>query len=121
MQSGKKSGPQTKRVPAIRVLAAPSCVSQSVRRLPLYRPACAAFFCLVLVSSISVIYVRHLNRITFVALHQGGQERDRLNVEWGQLLIEESLWSFPHRIEKDAVEVLGMKMPQPDDIRLVEY
>jgi cell division protein FtsL len=85
------------------------------------RLACAVLLVLVLVSSISVIYVRHQNRTTFVALHQAGQDRDRLNIEWGQLLIEESLWSFPHRIEKDAVEVLGMKMPQPEDIRLVEY
>ncbi len=85
------------------------------------RPITGLLMLLVLVSSIAVVYVRHQNRVTFVALHQAGQERDRLNVEWGQLLIEESLWSFPHRVEKDAVSLLGMKMPQPEDIRLVEY
>ena len=81
----------------------------------------AALMVLVLISSISVVYLRHQNRVTFVALHQAGQERDQLNVEWGQLLIEESLWSFPHRVEKDAVSQLGMKMPKPENIRLVEY
>ena len=96
-------------------------MSPSARGCPLHKVLTAVLLVLVLVSSVAVVFLRHQNRVTFLALHQAGQERDRLNVEWGQLLIEESLWSFPHRVEKDAVSQLGMKMPRPDDIRLVEY
>ena len=66
------------------------------------------------------VYARHQHRIGYVALQAEMKKRDALNIEWGQLLIEESLWSFPHRVEKDATESLSMKIPTEKDVVLVE-
>lgn len=74
----------------------------------------------VVISAMITIYARHQHRINYVALQLEMKNRDAFNVEWGQLLIEESLWSFPHRVEKDATETLSMKMPSEKDIVLVE-
>lgn len=74
----------------------------------------------VVISAMMTIYSRHQHRIAYVALQEEINERDELNVEWSQLLIEESLWSFPHRVEKDATNTLSMKIPTEQDVVMVE-
>ena len=71
-------------------------------------------------TSLSVVFVRHQHRIAFTALHAEESRRDALNDEWGQLLIEENLWAFPHRIEKDATQQLSMRPPIADEVVFVE-
>ena len=75
----------------------------------------------VMLSSMTVVYMRHQHRITYLALQKSMQLKDKLNVEWSQLLIEESFWSFPHRVEKDATRNLSMKVPTEQDIIMVEH
>lgn len=75
--------------------------------------------CSVLVSSLVLVYVRHQHRISYAALQAQESQRDALNDEWGQLLIEENLWAFPHRIELDAGRLLSMRAPKADEIRYV--
>ncbi|MEJ2347493.1 MAG: cell division protein FtsL [Gammaproteobacteria bacterium] len=38
--------------------------------------------------------------------------RDRLNVEWGRLLLEQSTWATHGYIEKRAREELHMELPK---------
>ena len=71
-------------------------------------------------TALSVVYVRHQHRIAYLAFQAEEQRRDALADEWGQLLIEENLWSFPHRIEKDATQLLAMRAPQGEEMRFVE-
>ena len=43
-----------------------------------------------------------------------------LEVEWGQLQLEQSTWAAHARVEKIAREKLGMKAPQPSRVVSLE-
>ena len=60
----------------------------------------------------AVIDARHQNRVLFAQLQQLRQHRDQMNIEWGQLLLEQSTWSTHAYIEQSATQKLGMEMPQ---------
>ncbi|HEX6549161.1 MAG TPA: cell division protein FtsL [Gammaproteobacteria bacterium] len=70
----------------------------------------------VLLSAFAVIDARHENRVLFAQLQQLRQQRDALNVEWGQLLLEQSTWSTHARIEQMATQKLDMEIPQHVEI-----
>ncbi len=71
------------------------------------------------ISGIAVVYVRHQHRLTFIALKDAQLQRDQLNIEWRQLLLEESTWSVHHLVEKNAREKLGMITPSPNDMMIL--
>ncbi|MBX2849783.1 MAG: cell division protein FtsL [Acidiferrobacterales bacterium] len=73
----------------------------------------------VVISALVVVNVRHQHRVAYLSFQAQEARRDALNDEWGQLLVEENLWSFPHRIEKDAVKLLSMRAPNKDEILFV--
>ena len=73
----------------------------------------------VVITALFTVYVRHQHRIAYSAFQIEESRRDALNDEWGQLLIEENTWAFPHRIEKDASKLLSMRAPQPAEIHFV--
>ena len=68
----------------------------------------------VLVSAVAVIYTKHLSRNEFVQLQRLEKERDALNEEWARLLLEESTWASPSRIEEEGKSRLGMVVPKSD-------
>jgi len=70
----------------------------------------------VTVSAIAVVFMRHQHRLTYVALRHAQQTRDNLNIEWGQLLLEQSTWAMHHRVEVEASRKMGMITPNPDQI-----
>jgi cell division protein FtsL len=47
-------------------------------------------------------------------------ERDRLNIEWGQLQIEQSTWATHARIEKVATDDLSLVRPDSSEIFIIE-
>jgi cell division protein FtsL len=71
---------------------------------------------LVIVTALGVVHVRHKNRVRFVELQNLHTERDRLNVEWTQLLLEQATWSLHHVVDKEARTKLDMVMPPADEI-----
>lgn len=71
---------------------------------------------LVTISAVVVVYLRHQHRLEYVALQEAQQQRDDLNIEWGQLLLEESTWSVHHRVESEAHTLLNMSVPAPNNI-----
>ena len=73
----------------------------------------------VVITSLAMVYVRHQHRIAYSSFQLEQARRDALTDEWGQLLIEENLWAFPHRIEKDATQRLAMRAPGNDDVEFV--
>jgi len=75
--------------------------------------------CSVLLSAMFVVTVRHQHRIAYTVYQAEGARRDALNDEWGQLLIEENLWAFPHRIEKDAIDLLSMRAPGAEETQYI--
>ena len=71
------------------------------------------------VTAVFIVNVRHQHRIAYLAFQAEESRRDALNDQWGQLLIEENLYAFPHRIEKHATELLSMRAPKKDDVEYV--
>lgn len=63
----------------------------------------------VMVSAMLVVYTRHSNRLLFVELEALNKQRDKMNIEWGQLQLEQSTWATDSRIEKIATEKLHMR------------
>lgn len=66
----------------------------------------------VLASALGVVWVKHLDRRSFTELQQARAERDALEMEWGQLQLEQSTWATHPRIEQVAREQLGMRPPR---------
>lgn len=97
----------------------PSMDVQHEERGGVHRRAVVLLLLLLFVTSIANIYTRHQHRLEYVRFSNAVIERDELNIEWNQLLVEESLWSFPHRVEKDATRALAMKMPSAKEIVLL--
>jgi cell division protein FtsL len=75
---------------------------------------------LVILSGFATIFARHQHRIMFNTLQAEQLERDRLNTQWQQLLLEQSTWSLQHFVEKKARERLGMVFPESIDRLVVE-
>lgn len=70
-------------------------------------------------SAIALVYARHENRRLFFALERLNAERDELNIEWGQLQLEQSTWADSNRIEQVATRDLQMSFPAPQDIVVI--
>ena len=84
-------------------------------RLLLCLPLAAA----VVVSAIWVIKTKHESRQLFVELESLNRERDRLQVDWGRLQLEESTWGPPARVETLATEQLSLRRPIPEQVVVV--
>jgi len=67
-----------------------------------------------LISAVAVIYTKHLTRNQFIQLQQQEKQRDLLNEEWGRLLLEQSTWASPGRVEQQASQRLNMMVPTAD-------
>ena len=65
----------------------------------------------VLLSAIAVIYSAHQNRLLIGQWEELHQQRDKLTLEARHLLLEEMALGEHNRIEKLAIEQLGMKRP----------
>jgi cell division protein FtsL len=69
--------------------------------------------------ALTVIELRHRNRLLFAELQTLTRERDQLNIEWGQLLLEQGAWSEHRRIEDIARTRLSMALPAGDQTVVV--
>ena len=67
----------------------------------------------VLLASVATVNARHETRKLFVELQQQQLERDELDIEWGQLRLEQSAYATHGLIEKIAHEKMGMSVPDP--------
>jgi cell division protein FtsL len=75
----------------------------------------------VLASGLAVIYVTYKNRNLLNELQQLKNERNALQVQWGQLLIEQSTFSLEGRIERKAFDELQMQVPEFSELVMVRY
>lgn len=73
----------------------------------------------VVACALTVIDLRHRNRLLFAELQSVTHERDALNTEWGQLLLEQGAWSEQRRVEETARARLGMALPAGDQVVVV--
>ena len=66
---------------------------------------------LVVISAFSVIYYTHVNRQTTSELELLYTQRDELDIEWRNLLLEQNSLAEHSAIESKAKKLLNMKRP----------
>lgn len=65
-----------------------------------------------LATAIGVIYTKHQSRILYAELQTMQQQRDTLQAEWTQLLLERGTWLSDLRVEQVASKELSMHTPK---------
>jgi len=75
---------------------------------------------LVIVSAVAVIEAKHESRKRFVELQALEKERDRMNVEWGRLQLEQGTLAAQSRVEEFAHKKLQMKIPEADSVVIIK-
>jgi cell division protein FtsL len=81
--------------------------------------ATAALWMAVLLSAAGAVYCKFRARQLFIQLEQLSTQRDNLDIQWGQLQLEQSAWSTHAFVESVAGKKLHMTMPAPKDIVIV--
>ncbi|THB71634.1 MAG: cell division protein FtsL [Gammaproteobacteria bacterium] len=76
------------------------------------------FLC-VLASAIGVVYVKHQSRVLFHHQQDLISEKEKLEVDWGRLQLEQSTWAMHGRIDSIARERLGMSLPETDAVEML--
>jgi cell division protein FtsL len=72
-----------------------------------------------LASAAGAIYCKHRARELFIQIEALNARRDNLEIEWGQLQLEQSAWSTHAFVERVAGARLHMAMPPPKDIEII--
>jgi cell division protein FtsL len=70
-------------------------------------------------SAAAAVYIKHRSREMFVELERLDTRRDNLEIEWGQLQLEQSAWSTHAFVERVASAKLRMAMPPPKEIEII--
>ena len=74
---------------------------------------------ILIVCALAVVTSQHQARKLYVELQKEQELAKQLDVEWGQLQLEQSTWATHARIEKIAARELGMRMPTPSRTQVV--
>jgi len=70
-------------------------------------------------TGIGIVYAKYLSRMEFVELQVLRAERQKLEVCWGQLRLEEAALTTQPRIETKARRLLDMYLPRSRDVRVI--
>ncbi|HXN79919.1 MAG TPA: cell division protein FtsL [Steroidobacteraceae bacterium] len=70
-------------------------------------------------SAAGAIWCKHRAREMFIQLESLNARRDNLDIEWGQLQLEQSAWSTHAFVERVASARLHMAMPPPKEIEII--
>jgi len=73
----------------------------------------------VVASGIWIVGVEHRSRQLFIKTETLGRELDQLQVEWGQLQLEQSTLGTPSRIELLARQRLRLTVPSDNQLVVV--
>ena len=76
-------------------------------------------FGILVVCGLMLVTSQHQARKLYVELQKEQELTKQLDIEWGQLQLEQSTWATHARIEKIAARNLGMRMPPASRIQLV--
>jgi cell division protein FtsL len=73
----------------------------------------------VIATAVSVAYAKHQSRKLFIELQELEERRDAMDVEWGQLQLEQSTYTTHGKVETAARERLGMQTPAAQQVTIV--
>lgn len=74
---------------------------------------------LAIACALGVVSSQHKARKLFVELQKEQGIARQMEVEWGQLQLEQSTWALPTRVEKIASSQLQMLQPKSEKIQFV--
>ena len=69
--------------------------------------------------ALALVTSQHQARKLYVELQKEQELAKQLEVERGQLLLEQSTWATHARVEKLAVQALGMRVPPSSRVQVV--
>lgn len=76
-------------------------------------------FAILIVCALALVTSQHRSRKLYVELQKRQDVARQLEVEWGQLQLEQGTWALLARIEKIATRALGMQVPPAARVRVV--
>lgn len=71
-------------------------------------------------SALGVVYSSYEARRLIAQHQQLLNDKNAMQVEWGQLLLEQSTWGSYNRVEQLAGTKLKMRVPSPNEIVMVD-
>jgi cell division protein FtsL len=74
---------------------------------------------ILIVCALAVVSSQHKARKLYVELQKEQESMRQLEIEWGQLQLEQSTWAMHARIEKIATRELGMRVPPASRIEVL--
>lgn len=74
----------------------------------------------VLISALAVVSTNHRARKLITEFEREQERMRALDVEWGQLQLEQSTWATHARIEQIARDKLGMHAPRPAQLLVLQ-
>ena len=74
---------------------------------------------IVIICALSVVTSQDKARKLFAELQKEKDRSQQMEVEWGQLQLEQSTWAMPARVEKIAVDKLQMQVPKGRQIQFI--
>ncbi|MGD8618520.1 MAG: cell division protein FtsL [Gammaproteobacteria bacterium] len=83
-------------------------------------PVLPVLLLVLVVSAVCVVYAKHQARKLFIELQVLENERDGMDVEWGQLQLEQSTLTTQGQVEVAARDRLGMVVLSADNMVMVK-
>ncbi len=75
---------------------------------------------ILIVCALAVVTAQHQARKLYVELQKEQELAKQLDVEFGQLQLEQSTWAMHARIEKIAARELGMRVPSAARVQVLQ-
>ena len=76
-------------------------------------------FAALIACALALVTSQHRSRKLYVELQKEQDVARQLEVEWGQLQLEQGTWAMHARMEKIATQSLGMQVPPAARVRVI--
>ena len=73
----------------------------------------------VVLCALSVVTSQHKARKLYIELQKQKEFTQQMEVEWGQLQLEQSTWAAPARVERIAARQLQMQLPRSGQVQFI--
>ncbi|WP_455234122.1 cell division protein FtsL [Thiogranum longum] len=70
-------------------------------------------------TAMAAAYAKHHSRKLFIQLQELESQRDAMNVEWGQLQLEQSTHTTHGKVETAARKRLVIQIPDPEQVMIL--
>lgn len=76
-------------------------------------------FAMLVACALALVTAQHQARKLFIELEQEQEAAKQIDIEWGQLQLEQSTWAMHSRVERIASSELAMKVLPPERVRMI--